>query len=53
MCKNSANQWYIAGITSFGMKKCGSRGHTGVYVPLHNFNKWLRGTIEKDSMGLC
>ncbi|XP_077966935.1 uncharacterized protein LOC144420943 isoform X2 [Styela clava] len=46
-------KWYLTGITSFGFKECGTKGHAGIYAPMNEYNEWVRNTIENYSHNGC
>ena len=49
MCQRcSSCAWFLFGITSFGSRKCGSRGHPGVYTKISYYGTWINTVIGYD-----
>lgn len=38
--------WYLAGLTSFGLDKCGTKGFPGVYTRLTSYVDWIESKIR-------
>lgn len=46
------NRWYLAGVTSWGPRTCGSRDYYGVYVRVtnHEILNWIHGNVNSKTV---
>ncbi|CAG4986745.1 unnamed protein product [Colias eurytheme] len=40
-----SSNWYIFGITSFGLRKCGKEGVPSIYTRVSNYMDWIRQNV--------
>ncbi|XP_072929943.1 CLIP domain-containing serine protease HP8-like [Epargyreus clarus] len=40
--------WYLFGVTSYGVRKCGSTGKPGIYTRVTAFMDWIVQTLEEN-----
>lgn len=52
-CLNDDKRWYLAGVTSFGFKECGSPRNIGIYTNATIYHKWILKTITVYSHSKC
>ena len=45
-CKNSAGQWVVYGIVSWGDPDCSSSNHYTVFTRVSVFRKWIENSIK-------
>jgi len=43
--KNDQNNFYLAGVTSFGFADCGHPNHVGIYARVRTHLSWIQSTI--------
>ena len=48
-CQNSAGQWVVQGIVSWGDPNCSSRWHYSVFARVSEFRDWIERKIKQYS----
>ena len=47
-CKKPDGSFYLAGVSSLGLKTCLEPGHAGIFTRMTQFEEWAKSTIKND-----
>lgn len=47
VCQNTAGQWVLHGVVSWGDPQCSSKNHFSVFARVSRLTDWIQNTIAK------